>query len=86
MSDSVSVSVDALTAAGAALRAASAVCLDVDSTVCTDEGIDKLAAACGVGEEVAAWSVSFSLIRAAKALERERKREGEGEGEGEERI
>jgi hypothetical protein len=59
MSDSVSVG--ALAAAGAALRAASAVCLDVDSTVCTDEGIDKLAAACGVGEEVAAWFVAFSF-------------------------
>ena len=32
-----------------------AVCFDVDSTVCSDEGIDKLAAFCGVGEEVAAW-------------------------------
>lgn len=72
MSYSVSVSVDALTAAGAALRAASAVCLDVDSTVCTDEGIDKLAAACGVGEEVAAWSVSLCLIRASCSLQRKR--------------
>ena len=43
------------TAVSTALRAATAVCLDVDSTVCTDEGIDKLAAACGVGDEVAAW-------------------------------
>ena len=33
-----------------------AVSFDVDSTVCTDEGIDKLAAHCGVGEEVAEWT------------------------------
>jgi phosphoserine phosphatase len=32
---------------------ADAVCFDVDSTVCTDEGIDVLAAHCGVGEDVA---------------------------------
>jgi phosphoserine phosphatase len=30
------------------------VCFDVDSTVCTDEGIDELAAYCGAGEAVAA--------------------------------
>jgi phosphoserine phosphatase len=30
------------------------VCFDVDSTVCTDEGIDELAAFCGAGEAVAA--------------------------------
>lgn len=41
----------------AALRNAAVVCLDVDSTVCRDEGIDKLAEACGVGPEVAAWYV-----------------------------
>ena len=34
---------------------ATAVCFDVDSTVCVDEGIDKLAEHCGVGEAVAAW-------------------------------
>ena len=32
-----------------------AVCFDVDSTLCTTEMIDELAAFCGVGEEVAAW-------------------------------
>ena len=30
------------------------MCFDVDSTVCTDEGIDELAAFCGAGEAVAA--------------------------------
>lgn len=34
-------------------RTADAVCFDVDSTVCTEEGIDVLAAFCGVGDEVA---------------------------------
>eukprot|EP00730_Choanoeca_flexa_P000120 TRINITY_DN10052_c0_g2_i1.p1 TRINITY_DN10052_c0_g2~~TRINITY_DN10052_c0_g2_i1.p1 ORF type:complete len:224 (+),score=48.82 TRINITY_DN10052_c0_g2_i1:1-672(+) len=33
-----------------------AVCFDVDSTVCQDEGIDKLAAHCGVGQAVAEWT------------------------------
>lgn len=37
-------------------RSADAVCFDVDSTVCTDEGIDELAAYCGKGDEVAAWT------------------------------
>eukprot|EP00042_Codosiga_hollandica_P057047 m.836715 g.836715 ORF g.836715 m.836715 type:complete len:224 (+) comp59487_c0_seq14:3159-3830(+) len=32
---------------------AQAVCFDVDSTVCEDEGIDNLAAACGVHAQVA---------------------------------
>lgn len=35
---------------------ADAVCFDVDSTVSCDEGIDLLAAICGAGEEVAAWT------------------------------
>jgi len=34
-------------------RSADAVCFDVDSTVCLDEGIDELAAHLGVGAEVA---------------------------------
>jgi phosphoserine phosphatase len=34
------------------------VCFDVDSTVCTDEGIDELAAFCGAGEAVAALTAS----------------------------
>lgn len=37
------------------LRRAAAVCLDVDSTVCTDEGVDRLAVLCGVGQQVADW-------------------------------
>eukprot|EP01062_Namystynia_karyoxenos_P018195 TRINITY_DN16763_c0_g1_i1.p1 TRINITY_DN16763_c0_g1~~TRINITY_DN16763_c0_g1_i1.p1 ORF type:complete len:234 (+),score=78.40 TRINITY_DN16763_c0_g1_i1:82-783(+) len=37
-------------------RAADAVCFDVDSTVCIDEGIDELAASLGKGKEVAAWT------------------------------
>ena len=37
-------------------RTADAVCFDVDSTVCTDEGIDELAAYCGAGDAVAAWT------------------------------
>ncbi|XP_071082259.1 uncharacterized protein [Haliotis cracherodii] len=37
-------------------RTADIVCFDVDSTVCKDEGLDELAAFCGVGEKVAAWT------------------------------
>ncbi|GFS25872.1 phosphoserine phosphatase [Elysia marginata] len=33
-------------------RQAQAVCFDVDSTVCVDEGIDELAAFCGVSDQV----------------------------------
>lgn len=33
-------------------RQAEAVCFDVDSTVCVDEGIDEFAAFCGVSEQV----------------------------------
>jgi len=33
-----------------------AVCFDVDSTLCTTEMIDELAAFCNVGEEVAEWT------------------------------
>ena len=39
-------------------RTAKAVCFDVDSTVIQDEGIDVLAAHCGVGEEVAKLTAS----------------------------
>ena len=38
------------------LKKADAVCFDVDSTVCAEEGIDVLAAFCGAGEAVAAWT------------------------------
>ncbi|CAL5201807.1 unnamed protein product [Lathyrus oleraceus] len=33
-----------------------AVCFDVDSTVCLDEGIDELAEFCGAGKAVAEWT------------------------------
>ena len=36
--------------------AADAVCFDVDSTVCTSEGIDVLASFCGVGQQVKDWT------------------------------
>ena len=36
-------------------KSSDAVCFDVDSTVCTGEGVDDFAAFCGVGEEVAEW-------------------------------
>lgn len=38
------------------LRKADAVCFDVDSTVCLDEGIDELADFCGAGQAVAEWT------------------------------
>eukprot|EP00794_Sanderia_malayensis_P013780 gene13780-15222_t len=37
-------------------KRADAVCLDVDSTVITGEGLDDLADFCGCGEEVAMWT------------------------------
>ncbi|KAG5193050.1 phosphoserine phosphatase [Tribonema minus] len=40
-------------AAKRALASAQAVCFDVDSTVCTEEGIDVLAGFCGAAEAVA---------------------------------
>ena len=40
-------------------RHADGVCFDVDSTVCVDEGLDELAEFCGVGPQVAEWSVFF---------------------------
>ncbi|PIA63197.1 hypothetical protein AQUCO_00200898v1 [Aquilegia coerulea] len=41
-------------------RNADAVCFDVDSTVCLDEGIDELAEFCGAGKAVAEWTVRIS--------------------------
>jgi phosphoserine phosphatase len=38
------------------LRIADAVCFDFDSTLIDEEGIDVLAAHCGAGEAVAAWT------------------------------
>ncbi|KAJ4762063.1 hypothetical protein LUZ62_072438 [Rhynchospora pubera] len=37
-------------------QSADAVCFDVDSTVCLDEGIDELADFCGAGQAVAEWT------------------------------
>ncbi|KAF0692960.1 Aste57867_16006 [Aphanomyces stellatus] len=37
-------------------KRAQAVCFDVDSTVCCEEGIDVLAAHCGQGKRVAEWT------------------------------
>ncbi|CAM0949815.1 unnamed protein product [Alopecurus aequalis] len=52
---------------------ADAVCFDVDSTVCLDEGIDELADFCGAGQAVAEWtakamtgSVAFEDALAAR--------------------
>lgn len=42
-------------------RNADAVCFDVDSTVCLDEGIDELAEFCGAGKAVAEWTARFPL-------------------------
>uniref|UniRef100_A0A2P2K378 phosphoserine phosphatase n=1 Tax=Rhizophora mucronata TaxID=61149 RepID=A0A2P2K378_RHIMU len=54
-------------------RSADAVCFDVDSTVCQDEGIDELADFCGAGKAVAEWtaramggSVPFEQALAAR--------------------
>lgn len=38
------------------IQSAQSVCFDVDSTVITEEGIDKLAEFKGVGKEVADWT------------------------------
>jgi phosphoserine phosphatase len=37
-------------------RSVGAVCFDVDSTVCEDEGIDVLAEHCGAGKAVKEWT------------------------------
>lgn len=42
-------------------RNANAVCFDVDSTVCLDEGIDELAEFCGAGKAVAEWTSRFDV-------------------------
>ena len=43
-------------------RNADAVCFDVDSTVCIDEGIDEFAEFCGAGKAVAEWTSRLSLL------------------------
>lgn len=54
-------------------RNVNAVCFDVDSTVCIDEGIDEFAEFCGAGKAVAEWtsramngSVTFQEALAAR--------------------
>ncbi|KNA24817.1 hypothetical protein SOVF_012260 isoform A [Spinacia oleracea] len=54
-------------------RNVDAVCFDVDSTVCVDEGIDEFAEFCGAGKAVAEWtsramngSVTFQEALAAR--------------------
>ncbi|GAB2289710.1 hypothetical protein Dimus_024019 [Dionaea muscipula] len=54
-------------------RTVDAVCFDVDSTVCLDEGIDEFAEFCGAGKAVAEWtsramdgSVTFQEALAAR--------------------
>ncbi|KAK7102521.1 phosphoserine phosphatase-like [Littorina saxatilis] len=44
-------------AARSVLQKADAVCFDVDSTVCKDEGLDELAEFCGVGKQVKEWTL-----------------------------
>jgi phosphoserine phosphatase len=39
-----------------------AVCFDVDSTVCVDEGIDELAEFCGAGKAVAEWTARLDFL------------------------
>ncbi|RLN47600.1 hypothetical protein BBJ28_00005603 [Nothophytophthora sp. Chile5] len=40
-------------------RSVGAVCFDVDSTVCEEEGIDVLAAHCGAGAAVKEWTTKY---------------------------
>lgn len=41
---------------------ADAICFDVDSTVCLDEGIDEFADFCGAGKAVAEWTAKLHLL------------------------
>lgn len=43
-------------------RELDAVCFDVDSTVCTDEAIDRLAEVCGVADAVKEWYPTANCI------------------------
>lgn len=43
-------------------RNVDAVCFDVDSTVCTDEGIDVLADHCGAGAAVKEWTTKYVSV------------------------
>lgn len=51
-------------------RSAGAVCFDVDSTVCLDEGIDELADFCGAGKAVAEWTTRSFLFFPLLSLSR----------------
>jgi len=46
-------------------RKGDAVCFDVDSTVCLDEGIDELADFCGAGKAVAEWTARLDCLTGA---------------------
>lgn len=43
-------------------RNVDAVCFDVDSTVCTEEGIDVLAEHCGAGAAVKEWTTKYVSV------------------------
>jgi hypothetical protein len=47
-----------------------AVCFDVDSTVCLDEGIDELAEFCGAGKAVAEWTARLDFLNWNSFLEK----------------
>ncbi|KAJ8773169.1 hypothetical protein K2173_028346 [Erythroxylum novogranatense] len=53
-------------------RTAEAVCFNVDSTVCQDEGIDELADFCRVGKVVAEW-ISPGIEELVKKLKAKKK-------------
>lgn len=44
------------------IRSAQLVCFDVDSTVITEEGIDKLAEFKGVGQQVSDLTKRYSVV------------------------
>lgn len=46
-----------------------AVCFDVDSTVCLDEGIDELAEFCGAGKAVAEWTSRLDIPYSLELLQ-----------------
>lgn len=49
-------------------RNANAVCFDVDSTVCIDEGIDELADFCGAGKAVAEWTARLIFLNSVVVI------------------
>lgn len=48
-------------------RSVGAVCFDVDSTVCEEEGIDVLAEYCGAGQAVKEWTTKCVPLLSAHA-------------------